>query len=122
MSINWDGTSSSDVQDYLEANPAPFDWDGFWNKVLWFGEPPAKLAHDIDQGFGNLATGMQAAGIPTSGQILGGMATADQRLEGAIGGALHAPADAANATLTAIAPYLAVAGLLWVAVEVRRAR
>jgi hypothetical protein len=117
--IDWGDTGASDVRGYLfTVSPPEADVSG------------GDVLGAVDAWFGRLSDSMKAAGIPTSDQVLHGvgdtMTNADRALEGAaanIGGGLaKAGGNAASSAVSAVAPYLLAAGLVWVALEVRRAR
>lgn len=143
--INWGDGSWAEVQATIDAGPdvsAGFDWPKFWNDFLWFGEPPAKLAADLDPrnyvfagqpGFdwgkfwGTPWKGGEWAEVPEAtgrvvGQAAGGTARAAiEAAAGAVQGAIgEAAGDQAATTWRTIAPWVLTAGVVLVAYNVAR--
>lgn len=108
--INWDGTTWSDVQAYADANATPgFDWPDFWNKILWFGEPPDKLYRDVKSGAQTyVADPLARAGDAIASDFTGAVS--------------ETATNAAGNAWSAAAPYVAVGGLVLLAYAVVKAR
>lgn len=83
----------------------------------------AWLSHGLNVGDFVTASDYAAATAVHTPQAPGELADAGGEAIGAVGGAIaDATSKAVTGTLTPLVPYLLAAGLVWVAVETRRAR
>lgn len=124
MPINWDGTTAADVQTYIgptpPANAAVTGQGSFIDNFVSFSDAIAGwLAHGLQVDDFVTAADYAGAAAMHSPEIPAEIAAAGGE---AITAAGDAAANAAKNTVLTIAPYALAAGLVWIAIESRRAR